>query len=106
MYLALDGSQVSAPSEQNQPSLLLGIPFWRIPFLFNLGEYTIGLVVETMRALGHFAIAFDLLLPTHIAGLRQPDSSCVSFPSMFKSQFQREKENLLTLAIRLLLASF
>ena len=91
MYFALDRSRASAPSEQSQPSVRLDVPFWRIAFLFNLGEYTIGLVVDTMRALGHFAIAFDLLLPTHIAGLRQPNFSYVSFPSMSKSQFRRKK---------------
>ena len=105
MYLALDASQVSAPSEQSQPSLIPDVPFWRIPFLFNLGEYTVGLVVETMRALGHFAIAFDFLLSTHIAGLKQTDLSYVSFPSMSNPRFWRKRESL-TLAIRLLLASF
>ena len=93
MYLALDRCRVSAPSEYNQPSVRLDVPFRGIPFLFNLGEYTIGLVVETMRALGHFAIAFDLLLSTHVAGLRQPSFSDISFRSMLTWQFGKKNED-------------
>lgn len=47
----------------------MDIPFWRIPFFFHLCENTIGLVVDTMRTLGHLAVTFDLLLPAHVASL-------------------------------------
>lgn len=49
----------------------VSIPFRRIPLFLNLGEHTIRLVVGTMRAFGHLPVTFDLLLPTHVAGLPQ-----------------------------------
>jgi hypothetical protein len=32
-----------------------------------MGEYAFRLVALAMAALGHFAVAFDLLLPAHVA---------------------------------------
>ena len=74
MYLALYEYQVSALCRQKgtRPSSnALHIPFWWIPFLFHLCEYAVGLVVDTMRTLGHLAVALDLLLPAHVASLQQ-----------------------------------
>ena len=45
------------------------IPFRRIPFFLDLRKDAVRLVVDAMRALGHFAVAFDFLFPTHIACL-------------------------------------
>jgi len=45
-------------------------PFGRIAFLLDLGEDALGLVVLAMGAFGHFAVALDLLLTTHVAGPR------------------------------------
>jgi hypothetical protein len=45
------------------------IPFGWIALLLHLREDAFGLVVDAVGALGHFAIAFDLFLPTHIACL-------------------------------------
>ena len=46
------------------------VPFGRIPLLLDLSEDAIGLVVDAVRALGHFPVALDLLLPAHIARLK------------------------------------
>ena len=45
------------------------VPFGRIALLLNLSEDTLGLVIDTMATFGHFAVAFDLFLATHIARL-------------------------------------
>lgn len=45
------------------------IPFGRIPLFLDLGKNTIRLVICTVRAFGHLAIAFDFLLPAHVACL-------------------------------------
>lgn len=45
------------------------IPLWRIAFLLDLGEDALGLVIDTVGTGGHLAIAFNLLFPTHVAGL-------------------------------------
>jgi hypothetical protein len=45
------------------------LPFGRIALLLYLRKDTFSLVVGAMAALGHPAIAFDLLLPAHIASL-------------------------------------
>jgi hypothetical protein len=47
------------------------VPFWRIPLLLNVSEYTFCLVVGAVRALWHLPIALDLLLSAHIARLMQ-----------------------------------
>lgn len=46
------------------------IPLGRIPLLLDLCENALRLVIDAVCARGHLPIAFDLLLPTHIAGLR------------------------------------
>jgi hypothetical protein len=45
------------------------LPFRWIALLFHLREYALGLVVLTVCACGHLAIAFDLFFPTHVARL-------------------------------------
>lgn len=45
------------------------IPFWWVALLLDLGEIAFRLVVTAVGALGHFTIALDLFLPTHIASL-------------------------------------
>jgi hypothetical protein len=45
------------------------IPLWWLPFLLDLCEDTFRLVVLAVCARGHLAVAFDLLLPAHVASL-------------------------------------
>lgn len=45
------------------------VPFGRIALLLDLGEDTFGLVIDTMATFWHFAVAFDLFLAAHVAGL-------------------------------------
>lgn len=67
MYFALYGpGQIGIHRLRNSCS---NIPFRRISFLLNLSKDTIRLIVDTVRALGHLAVALDLFLPTHIARL-------------------------------------
>lgn len=47
------------------------LPFWRVAFLFHLRKHTVRLVIDAVRALGHFAVTLDLLLPAHIASLQR-----------------------------------
>ena len=44
-------------------------PFGWISFLLDLGEVAFGLVVQAMSACRRLAVAFDLLLPAHVACL-------------------------------------
>lgn len=44
-------------------------PFGRVPLLLDLGEDAVRLVVDAVRAGRQLAIALDLLLPAHVAGL-------------------------------------
>lgn len=46
-------------------------PFWRVPLLLDLGEDTFGLVVDAVCACWQLAVALDLLLPAHVASLRE-----------------------------------
>lgn len=73
MYFALKRtSDVSAQMHVNRyQSIILGIPFWRIPLLFHLSKHTFRLVVNAMRTFWHFPVAFDLLLPAHVASLKR-----------------------------------
>jgi hypothetical protein len=45
------------------------VPFRRISLLLHLRKNALRLVIDAMGTLGHFAIAFDLLLTAHVAGL-------------------------------------
>lgn len=45
------------------------IPFGWVSFLLHLREDTLGLVIDTVGAFGHLAIALDFFLPTHVACL-------------------------------------
>jgi hypothetical protein len=76
MYFALhcpSQIQSSAQVRRNNHS-----PFRGISFLLDLGKDTIRLIVDTVRALGHLAVALDLFLPAHIASLlsNPPISQC------------------------------
>jgi hypothetical protein len=66
MYLAL----LYLSTLPNFSCVKVDIPFGRIPLLLNLCEDAFCLVVDAVRALGHLAVALDLLLPAHIAGLQ------------------------------------
>ena len=44
-------------------------PFWRITLLLYLSENAFGLIVDAMRTCRQLAVAFYLLLPTHITCL-------------------------------------
>lgn len=70
IYLALFTQQVSANcSRKNTASRSQSIPFGGIPLLLDLRKDTFCLVVQAVRALGHLPIAFDFLLPAHVARL-------------------------------------
>lgn len=69
------------------------LPLRGIPLLLHLCENAFCLVVDAMGARGHLPIAFDLLLPAHIASLAKlssylrvegggviPSRSCASWP--------------------------
>lgn len=45
------------------------VPFGRIALLLHLGEDAFGLVIDTMATFWHLAVAFDLFLAAHVAGL-------------------------------------
>lgn len=49
----------------------LVVPFWRRPFLFNLGEDAFSLVVCAVCARRQLAITLDLLSSTLITGLEK-----------------------------------
>ena len=51
------------------------LPFGLSPLLFHLCENALVLVSLAMRALGHFRVAFDLLLPAHVTGLQHSSST-------------------------------
>jgi hypothetical protein len=53
------------------------IPFGRVALLLYLREDAFRFVVDAVGALWHFAIAFDLFLPTHIARLSPLESISV-----------------------------
>lgn len=46
------------------------LPLWRLALLLDLGEDALGLVVLAVCALGHLAVALDLLLAAHVARLQ------------------------------------
>lgn len=52
-------------------------PFRRVPLLLDLGEDTFGLVVDAVCACWQLAVALDLLLPAHVASLREKSQPCV-----------------------------
>ena len=52
------------------------LPFRRIALLLDLSEYALRLVILAVRTSRHLAVAFDLLLPAHVAGLECDISSC------------------------------
>lgn len=54
---------------RNTGNIRLVVPFWRRPFLFNLGKDTFGLVVGAVCARRQQAITLDLLSSTLITGL-------------------------------------
>lgn len=60
----------SAAAMKKQYSICASIPFGRISLLLHLSENTICLIVYTVGAFGHLAVAFDFLLPAHVAGLQ------------------------------------
>jgi hypothetical protein len=49
---------------------MIQIPLGRVALLLDLCENTLRFIILTMRASRHFAVAFNLLLPTHVASLR------------------------------------
>lgn len=67
MYLALTFVLVASGSNAAQ----VHSPFGWLALLFHLGEDAFSLVVCTMCAGWHFAIALDLLLATHVTSLRR-----------------------------------
>lgn len=50
---------------------LLRSPLGRIALFLYLCEDALRLIILAVRASWHFAIALDLLLPTHVASLRR-----------------------------------
>lgn len=55
----------------NTGNIGLVVPFWRRPFLFNLGEDAFSLVVCAVCARRQLAITLDLLSSTLITGLEK-----------------------------------
>ena len=49
----------------------VSLPFRRISLLLDLGEDTLGLVVDAMRTRRHLPVTFDLLLSAHVASLQR-----------------------------------
>lgn len=97
IYLALKNHKHQHHPKQDSSAVSLDVPFWRIPLLLHLSEHTIGLVVDTMRALGHLAITLYLLFPTHIASLEQTHSCQPRPPSLDPDSRQSHNENPLPL---------
>jgi len=50
---------------------MIQIPLGRVALLLDLCENALRFIILAVRASRHFAVAFDLLLPTHVASLRQ-----------------------------------
>lgn len=78
------------------------VPFRRCTLLLDLGENTVGLIVDTMATGGQLSVALDLLFPTHVASLSVDAGYRQSHICAWAS-VARQRE--LTLAILLRLAS-
>ena len=74
------------------------LPLWWRALLLHLCEDTIRLVIYALRASRQLAIAFDLLLSTHVASLSSPNQRPTS-------QDRYCAKTSLTLAILLLFGS-
>jgi hypothetical protein len=85
----------------------MNLPLWRVSLLFDLGEHTIRLVIDAMRAGRQLAVALDFLLSAHVASLctkplvRQTDAHML----LVGTSSDLSVPCPLTLAIRLRLAS-
>ena len=74
MYLALDAygklsSAGPACGQQRVAGIRKDVPLGRIALLLDLGEDAVGFVIDAMRASRKLAVALDLLLSAHVAGL-------------------------------------
>lgn len=74
MYLALDAygklsSAGPACGQQRVAGIRKDVPLGRIALLLDLGEDAVGFVIDAVRASRKLAVALDLLLSAHVAGL-------------------------------------
>jgi hypothetical protein len=68
MYLALD---VYVSDVHFQETDCISVPFGGISLLLHLSKYTFRLIINTVCTSWQLSIAFDFLLPAHIASLSQ-----------------------------------